>query len=138
MILGLRAWVAWPKLALTICPAGLNCAMVLMLDQFTWLNTLYISQRSWIRRLRPIAKFLNVDMFVFTIPGSWKKVRGALPISPRPVRRLKAATLKKLPTPTGGGSQLPLSQTAILETLASELPQPSDTCMYSKWVGIVL
>src|SRR5258708_7899464 len=121
---GLRAEVAWPKLALTICPAGLNCALVLMLDQFTWLNTLYISQRSWIRRLRPMAKFLNVDMFVFTIPGNWKNVRGALPISPRPVRRLKAATSRKLPAPPGCGSQLPLVQTAVPLILGRVPPSP--------------
>ena len=95
MILAARAAVAWPKLRLTCSPAGLNCALVLMLDQFTWLNTLYISQRSWIRRWPPIAKFLNADKFVFTIPGSWKNVGGVLPISPRPVRRLKAAALRK-------------------------------------------
>src|SRR5258708_27414035 len=119
---GLRAWVAWPKLALTICPAGLNWALVLMLDQFTWLNTLYISQRSSIRRLRPIAKFLNVDMFAFTIPGNWKKQRGALPISPRPVRRLKAATLKKQPAPPGRGSQLALAEPAFPVVLGRVAP----------------
>src|SRR5688500_4138558 len=42
------------------------------------------------------------------MPGNWKNVRGALPMSPRPVRRLNAATFRKLPVPPGVGSQLPL------------------------------
>src|SRR5688572_22150603 len=52
-------------------------------------------------------------MFVFTIPGNWKNVRGALPMSPRPVRRLNAATFRKLPVPPGVGSQLPLVHTGL-------------------------
>ena len=50
-----------------------------MADQFTWLNTLYISQRNWIRLPPPIAKFLKNEMFELTIFGSRKKLRGALP-----------------------------------------------------------
>ena len=36
----LREAVAWPKLAFTCSPAGLNWAFVLSVDQFTWLKTL--------------------------------------------------------------------------------------------------
>jgi len=46
MIRGSRAAVALPKFALTCSPAGLNCEVVLMADQLTWLNTLYVSQRN--------------------------------------------------------------------------------------------
>src|SRR5215208_2343930 len=70
MMRGSRAAVALPKLALTCSPAGLNCAVVLMVSQFTWLNTLYISQRNWMRRPPPSEKFLNAEMFEFTIFGS--------------------------------------------------------------------
>src|SRR5215203_5130860 len=94
MIRGSRAEVAWPKLWFTISPAGLNWALVLIADQFTWLNTLYISQRNWTRRLAPIWKFLNSEKLVLTIGGSRKNARGALPMSPRPVSRLNAAAFR--------------------------------------------
>ena len=54
----------------------------------------------------PNWKFLKIDIFERTIFGDLKNVTGALPMSPRPVSRLKAATLKKLPVPPGVGSQL--------------------------------
>ena len=110
MIRGLRAAVALPKFRLTCSPAGLNCAVVLMADQLTWLNTLYISQRNWIRRPPPIWKFLKADRFVFTIGGSRKKVTGALPMSPRPVRRLNADGVQVAAgVRPASGSQLPLA-----------------------------
>src|SRR5678815_5084450 len=70
MMRGSRAAVALPKLAFTCLPvAGSNCALVFNVDHCVWLKTLYISHRIWSFLVPPIAKFLNAEMFEFTIRG---------------------------------------------------------------------